>query len=174
MPDMRGTDPDDFRAIIRDYGEDLLRLAFHFVNDWDEAADLTQVTLIKCYRSLKRYDPQRPFRAWLYRIHLNTCKSAARRAARRRLREVRLDAAADPGAPPPASDDTDLILRHIARLPARQRAAFVLIEIEGLTAHEAAYSLGCSDSTVRVHLARAKQALRRTLMSLGIGDESAG
>ncbi len=166
-------DPDSFRAIIREYSDDLLRVAWHFVHDWDEAQDLTQVTLIKCYRSLARYDPERPFRAWLYRIHLNTCKAAARRAARRRRREIRLEDAVEPAAAPVDSGDTDLILRQIARLSAHQRAAFVLIAIEGLTSAEAAYIMRCSDSTVRVHLARAKETLRGELSKLGIGYGSA-
>jgi RNA polymerase sigma factor (sigma-70 family) len=165
---LSSNDPEDFRTIIREYSDDLLRIAFHFVHDWDEAQDLTQLTLIKCYRGRARYDPNRPFRAWLYRIHLNTCKGAARRAARRRRREIRLDDAPELSAVPVESGDEELIRRQIARLSARQRTAFVLIAIEGLSSAEAAYVMGCSDSTARVHLARAKETLHTELTKLGL------
>jgi RNA polymerase sigma factor (sigma-70 family) len=167
-------DPESFRAIIREYSDDLMRIAFHFVRDWDEAEDLTQITFIKCYRSLKRYDPERPFRAWLFRIHLNTCKSAARKAARRKLRKVRLKDAATAVLSPSEGDDSDLIFKLIARLSAKQRAAFVLMAIEEMSSAEAAYVMGCSDSTARVHLARAREFLRAELSKLGIGYGSAG
>ena len=66
-------------------------------------------------------------------------------------------------------DETALILQQIAQLSAKQQAAFVLVEIEGMNSREAAYILKCADSTLRVHLARAKQALREKLTKLGIG-----
>ena len=79
-----------FREIVRQYSDDLLRLAYHFVHDWEEAQDLTQITWIRCFRNLRRYDPQRSFRPWLYRIHLNVCKAAARQRQLRRSRELDL------------------------------------------------------------------------------------
>ena len=73
-----------------------------------------------------------------------------------------------------SADDTALILQQIERLSVRQKAAFILVEIEGLNSREAAYVLKCSDSTLRVHLARAKHTLRENLTRLGIGYGSLG
>jgi RNA polymerase sigma factor CnrH len=168
--DILNGNPEAFREIVRQVSPDLLRLAYHFVRDWDDAQDLTQTTLIRCYQNLKRYDPERPFRAWLYRIHVNVCKAAAKRQQGRRTREVRWsDTEREPSTELP-DDDTPRILQQIARLPVKQKAAFILVEIEGLSSKEAAYALGCADSTLRVHLARAKQTLREQLIRLGLGD----
>ncbi|MBU0509463.1 RNA polymerase sigma factor, partial [bacterium] len=128
----------------------------------------TQRTFIRCYLNLRRYDPRRPFRPWLYRIHLNGCKSAARNRGRRSERFVSVDSAILPVDPVESTGVEEIILRQIDRLPPRQKAAFILIEIENHTSPEAAEILGCSDSTVRVHLARAKETLRRRLTELGI------
>ncbi len=158
-----------FREIVRQYSADMLRIAYHFVHDWDEAQDLTQDSLIRCFQSLRRYDLQRPFRPWLYRIHLNVCRAAARRRQRRRSREIAFDESRHDLPTEIRVDDSPLILQQIARLPMRQKAAFILIEIEGLNSSEAAYILGCADSTLRVHLARARLTLRENLTKLGIG-----
>lgn len=160
-----------FRVIVREYGDDLLRVAYHFVRDWDDARDVTQQTFIRCYVKLRSYDSRRPFRPWLYRIHLNGCKSAARRLRQRSARLVSIHSVEEPSRAAETADDSDRILREMDRLPPRQKAAFVLIEIENFSSSEAAHMLGCSDSTVRVHLARAKQTLRERLKRLGISDE---
>jgi RNA polymerase sigma factor (sigma-70 family) len=160
---------DRFREIVRVYSDELLRIAYHFVRDWDEAKDITQKTFIACYESLRRFDVNRPFRPWLLRIHVNQCRSASRRRQRRLLHFFELPE-------PPAQEatevgDEELIWRQIHRLSAKQRAAFILIEIEQFSTPEAAKLLNCAESTVRVHLARAKQNLREKLKPWGIGYE---
>jgi RNA polymerase sigma factor (sigma-70 family) len=167
--DILNGNQESFRVIVQQFSPDLLRLAFHFVRDWDEAQDLTQNTLIRCFQNLRRYDPQRPFRPWLYRIHLNVCKAAAKRRRGRRSREIRYSETDREPSSEIGVDDAPLILQQIERLSVKQKAAFILVEIEGMNSKEAAYALKCSDSTLRVHLARAKQTLRENLTRLGIG-----
>jgi RNA polymerase sigma-70 factor (ECF subfamily) len=167
--DILNGNQDGFRMIVQRFSNDLLRIAYHFVHDWDEAQDLTQTTWIRCYQNLRRYDVHRPFRPWLYRIHLNVCKAAAARKQKHRSREIRLSESGLDVSAEISVDDTTLILQQIERLSMRQKAAFILVEIEGMDSREAAYVMGCAESTLRVHLARAKQNLREKLMKLGIG-----
>jgi RNA polymerase sigma-70 factor (ECF subfamily) len=165
---------DRFRVIIQEFGDDLLRLAYHFLHDWFEAEEVTQLTFIACYRRLKRYDPRRPFRPWLFRIHLNLCKTAAKRRLRHTARFLPADESHDQRAHEnrdSAVGDEELILREIHALTPKQTAAFVLLEIENMSTKEAAEILLCSESTVRVHLARAKKTLRERLKRYGIESE---
>jgi RNA polymerase sigma factor CnrH len=157
---------DRFRVILQEYRDELLRVAFHFLQDWDEAEDVTQLTFIACFRHLRQYDPSRPFRPWLLRIHWNQCKSAARRRQLRRLFFAPVEQA-DPSIAGPEPGDETLILREIHKLPFKQRTAFILVEIENYSPMEAAQVLHCADSTLRVHLARAKQKLRERLLRYG-------
>jgi RNA polymerase sigma-70 factor (ECF subfamily) len=162
---------DRFRVIIHEFSDDLLRTAYHFMHDWDEAEEVTQMTFIACFRSLKRYDPQRPFRPWLLRIHLNHCKTAAKRRLRRATRFLPLDESHGDRlheSPENAVGDEESILREIHALSPKQQAAFILLEIENMSTKEAAEILACSESTVRVHLARAKKILRERLKHHGI------
>jgi RNA polymerase sigma factor (sigma-70 family) len=161
-----------FREIVRRFSDDLLRIAYNFVHDWDEAEDLTQSTLIRCYQNLRRYDPERPFRPWLYRIHVNVCKAAAKRKQGRRLHEIPLTESTPEMSSEFGLDESAVILRQIEQLSVKQKAAFILIEMEGMNSKEAAYIMKCADSTLRVHLARAKQTLRANLTKLGIGSGS--
>lgn len=171
VQDIRNGNKELYRTIVREYGDDLLRVAYHFVRDWDEAKDITQQTFIRCYETLNRYNPEQPFRPWLYRIHLNLCKSTYRSLRRKLIRFASLD---ESHAQSSASDETGdyaLILGQVHKLPGKQKAAFVLVEIEEYSQREAAELLGCAESTLRVHLARAKQKLRTRLSQLGIGYE---
>jgi len=172
IADILSGKPEAFRVIIREYGDDLLRIAYHFVHDWDDAQDVVQTTLIACYRNLRRYDATRPFRPWLYRIHLNVCRSAARQR-KRAAQHVPLSEAADRSQAEQPIGDEALIWTQIERLSSKQKAAFIMIEIENWSSREAAEALGCAESTLRVHLARAKQNLRNYLSQYGFGDEEA-
>ena len=159
---------DRFRVIVQEHREELLRMAFHLLQDWDEAQDVTQATFIACFQHLRKYDPSRPFRPWLLSIHWNRCRTAVRKQQRRRFLFAPVDEEG-PAVDPQDAGDQGLILREIHRLPLKQRAAFVLVEIENFSPQEAAKMLRCADSTLRVHLARAKHRLRERLLLHGIG-----
>ena len=165
-------DKEKFRIILREYNEELLRIAYHFVQNWEDAKDITQNTFIKVYRSLRSYHPGRPFKPWIYRIHLNQCKSAYRKHKRRIASQVSLDSSTDTAAQTREfTGEEAIILNHVHSLSSKQRAAFVLVEIESYASKEAARMIGCADSTLRVHLARAKQNLRKKLKESGITYE---
>ncbi|MEV0678181.1 sigma factor-like helix-turn-helix DNA-binding protein [Actinosynnema sp. NPDC050436] len=59
-----------------------------------------------------------------------------------------------------AYDERDAMLRRIARLPRKQRAAVVLRYYEGCADADVAAALGCSEGTVRTHISRAPATLR--------------
>jgi RNA polymerase sigma-70 factor (ECF subfamily) len=165
-------DKEQFRIILREYNEELLRIAYHFVQNWDDAKDITQDTFIKVYHSLKGYNPERPFKPWIYRIHLNQCKSAYRRHKRHVAAHVPLDPSTKATQETREfADEEAIIMYHVQSLSPKQKSAFLLVEIEGYSSREAAEIVGCSDSTLRVHLARAKQSLRKKLEDSGIRHE---
>jgi len=161
-----------FREIVRKYNADFLRIAFHFAGDWDDAKDITQTTLIRTYRFLYKFKLDRAFEPWIYRIHLNNCKSAARRLKWSRTRRLPLkeETLVTEGIPESAPVNP-LVFKQILSLSPKQKAAFILVEIEGVTQKDAALKLGCGESTLRVHLARAKENLRRKLRLIGVNDE---
>ena len=131
--------------------------------------DLAQDVFVRVFRHLSGFNRGRAFEPWLYRITVNVAHDDRKR--RRRSRE---DPVEDPrelddlagGEPAPddravASDQARRLERALDGLSARERAVFVLVELEQLTSREAAKSLGITQITVRRHLGRARERLAR-------------
>src|SRR6058998_3153425 len=72
---------EDFEPLVRAHAPRVIRLAYHFLGDWEEARDLAQETFARAYLCLDRYDAQRPFSSWVFTI--------AARLATDRLRQRR-------------------------------------------------------------------------------------
>src|SRR5215210_3594124 len=72
---------------VRQYEQDVFRLALSIVNDPTEAHEITQETFIAALKSLHTYHEKRSLRAWLYTIGLNLGRSHLRK--RRLLERLR-------------------------------------------------------------------------------------
>lgn len=149
---------------------DLHRLITRYVGDPDEALDLTQETYTAAWLSIRRYDPDRPFGAWLRTIALNKCRDwSRRRRVRRLVRGVMgLDApeAMTVGDPAPSAEDraddrrrVEGLNRALRELPDGQRAPLLLAALEGRSHAEIGEILGLSSKAVELRIARARKAL---------------
>lgn len=160
-------DASQFRHIVDAYRQPLLRVAFRFTGNWQDAEELAQTTFIRVYRSLYQYKQALPFEPWLFRIHLNNCKSFHRKRQWERLFRIPFgDVTATSASEVRDPTIEQRIAEAVAMLPWRQKAAFSLIELEENSIAEAAQLMGCAEATVRVHLHRAKQTLRKQLGGL--------
>jgi RNA polymerase sigma-70 factor (ECF subfamily) len=149
------------------------RFVRRYVGDADEAYDVTQDAFVAAMSNLHRYDPTRPFDAWLRRIALNKCRDRARREAVRhafglsRRGPEETDAVADTAA---GADETlagnaalKALNQAIAALPASLKEPLVLTALEGLSQKEAGAVLGLSAKAVEVRVYRAKRQLAEML-----------
>ena len=136
------------------------------VRDDELAADLAQETFVKAFRAYDTLiDPERA-RAWLYQIAGRTALDELRR--RRIVRFVPwtgesrgVDASAEEMAL-----DRRLhgdLERALAQIPARQRMALLLAEVQGLNGAELAEAMGVSNVAGRALLSRARESLRQAL-----------
>lgn len=100
--------------------------------------------------------------AWLRRVTINLAISRRRRLVREAGARLRLTARPAPELPSSAPAH-DGIWAAVAELPSRQRAVVALHYLEDRTLTEIAEILDISASTARVHLHRARQALRTRL-----------
>lgn len=161
-----------YRALLARHREPIFRSVRASVGDPTEALDVTQEVFISAFAALSRYDPDRPFIAWLRRIALNKCRDWARRRAVRSFftRAAPLDesfAIADPAASPEIelADRAELARASaaIATLPSRLRETLLLRTVSGLTQSEAADILGVTEKTVETRLYRARSKLKLLL-----------
>lgn len=146
------------------------RWALVQTGDHDEAEDVTQEVLVRLATRLHRYAGRAQFTTWLYQVTRN----AARDLRRRLARHLRLagaltgdvpQAAPDPATTAEAHEQADLMRLLISELPARQREVLHLADLDGVPAVEIAGRLGLRPATVRVHLLRARRALRARILS---------
>jgi len=151
---------DAFRPLVERHHGGVLRVAARILGDRIEAQDVAQESFLKAYSALHRYDLERPFVTWLYRIAVNTCLDR-----RRRRRDVAMpDLEPADGA---ASADSSLaqherqvaLQRALARLPDDYRTILVLKDIEGLDYESIALILGGSLPALKIRVVRARSKL---------------
>jgi RNA polymerase sigma factor (sigma-70 family) len=156
-----------WRAIYDDTCQNLFNLLAFQVGDRDAAMDLLQETYLTALGKLDRYRGQGPLGAWLRRIALRKALDWRRSLARRLRGDQRLARETDEAAPavaaPHFAGERAAFQAALNRLSARQRAALILREVEGLDFAEIAAALGCREATARVHLHRAREGMRRLL-----------
>ncbi|MBV8546121.1 MAG: sigma-70 family RNA polymerase sigma factor [Acidobacteria bacterium] len=140
-------------------------LAWRILGDIEEVKEATQETFLRVFRHLRRFDEQLDFFGWLFRIAVNVCRDIERR--RRRWIFAPFDAAMTIASNRRSADDTiaanddvALLTRAIDALPAKERLAVILREVEELSTEEVAVILGSSPATVRVQVSKARAKLR--------------
>ena len=158
-----------FGALVASHRDRALRLAWRLVGGDDDAAeDVTQEAFFKAYRALPGFREDARLETWFYRILVNQAHRHLRwRAVRERWGAAFHEHLPDrsvsrPGDPMLRSR----IARALSRLTRRQREAFVLVHLEGLTVCETATLLGKAEGTVKSHLHRALTGLRAELADL--------
>jgi RNA polymerase sigma-70 factor (ECF subfamily) len=157
-----------FDEIVRLKRELVARVAYQVTGDWEDAIDVAQGVFVKLWKGLRRFDPARRFDTWLYRITVNAAIDMVR--SRGRTLEPLPDELPAPVADHPGQEEAlDLaalrraFVRLAARLAPKQRAAFLLREIEGLDTAEVAKIMEVTESTVRNHVLHARRILRLAL-----------
>jgi len=142
------------------------RWAIVWMGSPDEAEDVTQTVLLRIHRSIRDYSPSGKFTAWAYRITRNAATDTARSERRDRSRIDKITreriAARISGRPDTLEllSAVDELERFMAALSRQQRAVLDLVELQGFKISEVGEMLDISPATVRVHLHRAKSAMR--------------
>lgn len=144
------------------------RLCLGFLADPADADDLAQDAMVRLLDRLPRWDPARPLAAWRNTVVLNLCRDHLRSQRRRHLAWERLRLLPPPGArgPVEALEQAELrgfLASSLAQLPPREREAFVLHDLEGLSTAEAAATMDIQEASVRSLLTLARRRLRRLL-----------
>jgi RNA polymerase sigma-70 factor (sigma-E family) len=144
----------------------LVRYATVITCDPHLAEDITQDVLVRAHARWHRIGRLDAPERYVRRMVLNDFLSWRRRRSARQvpLSREALDALAPPMPDPAALHDLrDAVLRLIAALPPKQRAALALRFYEDLSDEEIADLLGCRTVTVRSHISRALAKLRNTM-----------
>ena len=149
-------------------------MALRTLGDREEAADAVQDALVSAYRAAHTFRGQSAVTTWLHRITVNACLDRARKAASRKTSPVddteRLEQLLEPhesaSAPAERNDLHRQLLEALGTLPPDQRAALVLVDMQGYPVAEAARMLDVPTGTVKSRCARGRARLLPLLTHL--------
>ncbi len=182
-------DPEAFGLLFRRNRDRLWAVALRTTGDPDEAADALQDAMVSAFRRAESYRGDAAVTTWLHRIVVNACLDRLRRRKVRSADSLPddLEAYAGQGSlatstrggrSREAADPVDLVLdgeqravvlRALDSLPPDQRAALVLVDMQGYSVDEAAAILECAPGTVKSRCSRGRARLAPLLADLRPG-----
>jgi len=165
---------DAIEAFVRQYEQDVFRLALSIVNDATEAHEITQETFIAALKSLHAYQEKKSLRAWLYTIGLNLSRSHLRkRRLVERLRntlinifQVDAQIQSSPEEVAIQNEKETLIWEALNKLAERYRMVVVLRYFHELSITEISEILSINEGTVHSRLHTARQRMKNALEQL--------
>jgi RNA polymerase sigma-70 factor (ECF subfamily) len=159
-------------SAVKDFGHllelempSLQRKARRWYRDPADAEDLLQDTIVRALASAHQWEPGTNLRAWLVTIMRNQFFTAV--AQSNRAKALQSEAVMDPTVA--GKPEARLQLRElgaaIARLPAKQRLAILLVAVEDKSYQEVAEAMQMTIGAVRCHLARGRARLREMVLN---------
>lgn len=160
-----------FATLVERYDRAVYHLAYRTLRNPEEARDATQEAFFKAYRSLKTFKPGAKFSTWIFAIVYHACCDRLNRNKRYSNEEFpdRADASPGPDEAAIASDEARRLRAAIERLPEKYRTVITLYHLQGKQYEEIAGVLGVPMGTVKTHLFRAKDLLRKMLTENTLG-----
>ena len=166
----RSGDMDAFAALVERRTPGLVAFLRRMLGDAEDARDVAQLTFVKVWQNLDKYDPSWAFSTWLYRIAGNLAIDALRsRGSRTRTESVSfrlVRGGQDVGGAHAAlaRDEVRRVFEACSTvLSEKQKLVFVLREFEERENVEISEILACRESTVRNHLFQARRLLREEI-----------
>jgi RNA polymerase sigma-70 factor (ECF subfamily) len=161
-----------FKKIYDEHHRLVYHIAFHYLQNVEEAEEITQDVFVQIYQSAAKFEGKSSLKTWIYRISINKSldfikfKNSKKRwfiFGHKSQNELELAAVASHEQP-----DTDLLHQEktailyavINELPANQKTAFILSKIDGLTHPEISEIMQLTRSSIEALLFRAKKTLQ--------------
>ena len=162
-------DQSAFKQIVDKYKTQVASIAYKMVGDYEDAKDISQIVFVKTYQNLVNFDTSKKLSTWLYRITINASIDFIRK--HKKHKHELLDNIF--GELKEKKQDVEKLYQRslikwaindsVETLNPRQKAVFVLRDLEGLDIKEVAQITGMPQATVRWYLHRARSKLRSEL-----------
>lgn len=181
-------DPDAFGVLFRRHRDRLWAVALRTMGNPDDAADGLQDGMIAAFRRAGSFRGDAAVTTWLHRVVVNACLDRLRAAKVRRTEALPDDldergdrravttpdrSTTDPADLAVVDERRRLVLAALDELPAEQRAALVLVDMEGYPVADVAEMLGCAVGTVKSRCSRGRARLAERLGILAPGGDPA-
>ena len=147
--------------IMDQLGNAILRLAYSYLHNMEDAEDILQETLIKCVTTKPVFEHEKHRKAWLLTVAANLAKNRIEYNRVRSSEELNEEIAG--AAPEEEEDDLSYVWEAVKKLPDNQREVIHLFYQEGYKTAEIANILGRKEATIRSDLKRARDKLKEIL-----------
>ena len=178
--------PDSFGFLVKRHRDRMWAVAIRTLGEPEEAADALQEAFISAFRRADSFRGDAKVTTWLHRIVVNACLDRIRRRQVRAADPLPEDEDRAAELAGPAEDDPAEVrerrldvLNALKQINEDQRAALVLVDMEGYSIEEAAAILDCAPGTVKSRCARGRAKLLpllrhwQTTRKSDVPDESA-
>jgi RNA polymerase sigma-70 factor (ECF subfamily) len=167
-------DQEAFAKLVTRHQRYVYNLAYRLLREADEAEDLAQEAFLRAWRGLGNFRGEARFTTWLYRIVTNLCYSRLT-SLRRQLLDTGgddVDALASPSSQDPpaaieAAERRAFLHRQIGALPDKYQLVVTLFYLQEFSYQEIAQVLNLPLGTVKTHLFRARERLKRQIEASG-------
>ena len=166
-------DQQAFEILVKRYEKQIFSLAYRLCSDYDEATDLAQEAFLQIYKVLDRYDNQKKFFSWMYRVAHNTCINALNRRPKNTMAvedvSIYMGETTDTSSQPETyytnKELRQQIDQAILNLPDNYRDIIYLRYIQELSYQQIADTMQLPLSTIETRLYRGRQLLQKSLNS---------
>ncbi len=155
-------DPAAFGELVARHRDRMWAVALRTLRDPDEAADAVQEAFLSAFRAADKFRAESAVTTWLHRIVVNACLDRIRRRQARPTVPLPDEGPGEPAVPGDQYADRQLAMdieQALGTLPVDQRAAIVLVDVEGYSVAEAAAALSVAEGTVKSRCARGRAKL---------------
>lgn len=143
--------------LLDHYGNHILRLAYSYLHNMEDAEEILQETLLKCLQEDTVFENTAHEKAWLLKVASNLSKNRIRYNQIRETDELDEQLAAE------ERRDLSFVWEAVKSLPDTYREAIHLFYYEGYPTAQIASILGRKESTIRSDLRRGRERLKEIL-----------
>ena len=166
-------DPDAFGILVARHQDRVWRITVRIMRNPEDAADALQDAYLAAFRRADTYRGEAQVTTWLHRVAVNACLDRLRIMRSRETEPFpeNLDRWSRMGTilikdPVEIKEQRSVVAAALGALNADQRAALVLVDMEGYSVEEAAQILGCAPGTIKSRCARGRARLLPLLSDL--------
>lgn len=158
----------EIESLIEEYGNDVLRTAYMYVQNKDVAEDIFQDVFIKISKKLNTYKGESNIKTWMIRITINTSKDYLKSAWNRRVFPIseyheNTLAGEDDFLEIEKKEEQKVVRDAVIRLKDKHKDLILCVYFMDMTIKEAAICLNIKEGTAKSRLSRAKEKLREEL-----------
>lgn len=163
----RGGNFNNFRKLVELTSPLVYSVAFRMLGDEDQAKDVVQETMVTIWQKLKKIKTAEVYKTWIYRITVNKCYDKMRKRKRNpeyladdlEWKRISDKISEGPSHALENSETTRIISILTDRLGKKQKAVFILTDLEGMSSDEVSEITGISKSSVKANLFHARKSI---------------